>query len=109
MALQFHLDENMPHAVAHGLRHRGVDVTTTSDADLLGKSDEEQLAHALAEARILVTEDDDLLVLHSRGIAHAGIAFSPPRQRTIGQIVLKLMDLHRNYEMEDINGRVEFL
>jgi predicted nuclease of predicted toxin-antitoxin system len=54
MALLYHLDENMPHAIANGLQQRGVDVTTTSDAGLIGASDEEQLAHALAENRVLV-------------------------------------------------------
>lgn len=81
MALRYHVDENMAHAIANGLKQRGVDATTTSDADLIGASDKEQLAHALAEDRVLVTEDDDLLVMHSQGVAHAGIAFAPPRRR----------------------------
>ena len=33
--IRFHLDENVPLAVAEGLRRRGVGVTTTSQAGLL--------------------------------------------------------------------------
>jgi hypothetical protein len=34
--IRFHLDEHVDHAVADGLRRRGIAVTTTADADLLG-------------------------------------------------------------------------
>ena len=34
--IRFHLDEHVAHAIAEGLRRRGVDVTTTTDAGLLG-------------------------------------------------------------------------
>ena len=38
--LRFHLDEQVPHAIAHGLRRRQIDVTTTTDANLLGAGNE---------------------------------------------------------------------
>lgn len=53
MALKYHLDENMPHAVASGLKQRGVDVTTSTDASLIGATDEEQLVYALSQNRVL--------------------------------------------------------
>ena len=31
--IRYHLDENVDHAVAHGLRLRGLDVTTTTDTE----------------------------------------------------------------------------
>jgi hypothetical protein len=37
----FHLDENCAHAIAAGLRRRGIDVTTTPDVGLLGAIDED--------------------------------------------------------------------
>ena len=109
MTLRYHLDENMPRAVAIGISQRGIDVTTTADADLLGASDGEQLAHALSENRVIVSEDDDLLALHSQGVAHAGIAFVPPRRRSVGQVILKLVDLSRERTPEGMHGRVEFV
>ena len=107
--LRFHLDENVDYAIAVGLRGRSIDVTTTQEAGIQGASDEQQLFFALRESRVIVSHDDDLLVLHSRGVAHAGIAFSTLRTRTIGQLVLKLAALSRHFDPPDLMGRVEFL
>jgi predicted nuclease of predicted toxin-antitoxin system len=107
--LRFHLDENIDHAIAVGLRGRGIDVSTTTEAGLGGATDEEQLAYALEQQRVILTYDDDLLVLHRNGVLHAGIAFCTLRTRSIGQIVLKLAALSRHYERPDIAGRVEYL
>jgi len=40
---------------------------------------------------------------------HAGIAYSALRTRTMGQIILKLASLSRNYDSADMMGRIEFL
>jgi uncharacterized protein with PIN domain len=109
METRYHLDENMHHAVANGLRRRGIDVTTSTDADLIGAADEEQLAFAHSQRRILVTHDDDLLRLHHEGLSHAGIAFCHPRRRSIGEIVLALTDLWRKHSAEEMEGQVQFL
>jgi hypothetical protein len=37
--IKFHLDENVSYSIALGLRHRGLDVTTTPEENLLGVSD----------------------------------------------------------------------
>ena len=42
--LGLHLDENVDHVVAQGLRLRGMDVTTTTDANLIGATDDQQLS-----------------------------------------------------------------
>lgn len=64
--IRFHLDEHVSHAIAHALRRRGVDVSTTTDAGLLGVEDGDQLAYATAERRVLVTHDPDLIELAHR-------------------------------------------
>jgi predicted nuclease of predicted toxin-antitoxin system len=107
--LRFHLDENVDDAIAVGLRSRGIDTTTTEVAGINGASDEEQLAFALREMRVIVTYDDDLLALHGQGVQHAGIAFSTLRTRTIGQIILKLAALSRHFDPPEMSGRIEFL
>ena len=71
--IKFHLDESVSNAIALGLRRRGINVTTTSEAGLMGVSDREQIAFALSENRILITHDDDFVILHRSGITHAGI------------------------------------
>jgi hypothetical protein len=50
--MRFHLDEHVDHAVAFGLRLRGIDVTTTTDANLVGASDQIHLAFAATERRL---------------------------------------------------------
>src|SRR4051812_47512095 len=107
--LRFHLDENMDYAIAVGLRARGIDTTTTEETGLGGASDERQLEFGVSQQRVIVTYDDDLLALHATGASHAGIAYSKLRTRSIGQIILKLSSLSRNYDPPDMFRRVEFL
>ena len=73
--MRFHLDESADHAIARGLRLRGVDITTSTEAHLTGATDEEQLSFALMESRVLFTQDDDFLKLHADGVEHSGIAY----------------------------------
>jgi hypothetical protein len=83
--IRFHLDEHVAHAVADGLRRLGIDVTTSTDANLLGASDAEQIAYGLAEGRIIFSQDDDLLALAAAGVRHAGLAYCHQTARSVGQ------------------------
>ena len=109
MPIQFHLDESVNHAVAAGLKRRGISVTTSTDTDLLAAVDEDQLAYAFKEQRIIVTHDDDFLKLHQQGRPHAGIAYIKQKRRTIGQIVLALANLYHSRTEQYMQGRVEYL
>ena len=46
--IRFRLDENCSHAIAVGVRRRGIDVTTSPEVGLLGVIDADQLAYCLA-------------------------------------------------------------
>jgi len=107
--IRYHLDEHVDPAVAAGLRQRGVDVTTTLEAGLTAASDEDQLAFAAAEERVLVTRDRHFLVLDSQGVPHAGIAFWHSKRRNVGQLVLDLVLLWRAATAEEMRGRVEYV
>ena len=108
MPIRFHLDENMPHAVAEGLRRRDVDVTTSADRELLGATDQEQLLFARGEGRVLVTRDADLLRLDAQGAEHAGIVYWTER-RSIGQLISALDMLGLESTQEEMRDRVVFL
>jgi uncharacterized protein with PIN domain len=108
-AIRFHLDEHVATAVAEGLRRRGVDVTTSPEAALMGVSDEAQLSFAASGNRVLVTRDPDFLDLHQRGVAHAGIAFSSHPSRRIGELVRSLVMLWECLSPEEMRNHVEFL
>jgi hypothetical protein len=88
--IPFHLDENCPHAIAEGLRRRGIDVTTTPDADLVSASDEEQTAYAFSERRVIFTLDKDFLRINASHVPHAGFVFCRQGKRGIGGIILGL-------------------
>ena len=106
--ITFHLDENVDHAIAHGLRLRGIDVTTATDAGLIGASDARHIAFALAENRVIFTQDQDLLRHHQAGDQHAGIVYSQQGARSIGEIVRFLHFLSDCLEPQDIRGQLEF-
>ncbi|HUG91291.1 MAG TPA: DUF5615 family PIN-like protein [Planctomycetaceae bacterium] len=108
MVIRFHLDENVDHAVAHGLRLRGIEVTTTADGDLLGASDEQQIAFAAGEQRVVLTHDPDFLRLHTAGVSHAGIVFRHKDSRSVGELVRFLCLLHDCVEPDEMHGHVEF-
>jgi predicted nuclease of predicted toxin-antitoxin system len=67
--IRFHLDEHVAHAVADGLRRRGAEVTTTTDAGLISPTDQQQFAYAHAQGRVMCTEDRDFLAMAATGAA----------------------------------------
>jgi predicted nuclease of predicted toxin-antitoxin system len=73
--LRFHLDEHVDHAIAIGLRKRGIDVTTTTEAGLLGSEDEAHIVFALREQRVIYTNDADYLAFAAESGQHAGIVY----------------------------------
>jgi predicted nuclease of predicted toxin-antitoxin system len=106
--IKFYTDEHVPSAVVRGLRHRGVNVLTTQEAGMLGATDEEHLALASREGRVIFTQDDDFLRLHAAGVEHAGIVYA--RQQTgIGEIVRGLMLVYQVLEPDEMKNHVEFL
>jgi predicted nuclease of predicted toxin-antitoxin system len=107
--IRFHLDEHIDPAIANGLRRRGIDVTTTADMGLQGTRDEEHLAFARAERRIIVTHDDDYLRLHQRGIPNAGIAYCRQQTRSIGEMLRALVLIWAVLTPEEMENHVEFL
>jgi predicted nuclease of predicted toxin-antitoxin system len=107
--LRFHLDESFPLAVADGLIRRGFDVTTSNQAGLLGATDDEQLAFALREMRVLLTRDRDFLRLNALGREHAGILFARSDQRRHGEIIGAISLIAGNYASDELRGRVLFI
>lgn len=103
--VRYYTDEQVSRAVIRGLRQRGVDVTSVPEADKLG---EEHLAFALAEGRVIFTQDDDFLRLAAGGKVHAGIVYAP-QHIPVGRIIQGLMLIHALLTAEEMIGKVEFL
>jgi predicted nuclease of predicted toxin-antitoxin system len=107
--IRFHLDEHVATAVADGLRRLEIDVTTSTDARLLGATDGAQIAFALAHRRVIFTQDDDFLALAAHGIEHARIVYCHQQTRSIGDIVRGLQLIWEVYEPEEMRNRIEFI
>ncbi len=107
--IRFHLDEHIHHAIAKGLRQRGIDVTTTVEADLRTLSDEAQMAHIRREERVLVTNDAGFLSRSAQNENHFGIVYYPPGSRSIGDVVTFLVLVHEIMTPEEMIDRVEYL
>ena len=95
-------------AVVKGLRARGVDVITCQEAGTLSASDREQLKFATQAGRAIFTHDTDYLKLHSEGIEHAGIVYSP-NQLDIGGNIRYLKLIHDVLDADDMANKVEFI
>jgi predicted nuclease of predicted toxin-antitoxin system len=107
--IRYHLDEHVAHGIADGLRRLGIDVTTTTDANLLGAEDLDHIAYGLAQGRVIFTEDDDFLSLAAAGTPHSGLAYCQQNSRSIGQIIRALELIWEVCEPDELKNRVEFI
>jgi predicted nuclease of predicted toxin-antitoxin system len=108
-AIRFHLDEHVHPAIAEGLRRRGIDVTTTIEAGLLGAGDEKHLEFCGVEGRVVVTNDADFLRLHTQGVSHQGIVYFHTEGRSIGDILRGLILIHECLRSNEMIDHLEFL
>ena len=109
MPIRFHFDEHVALAVADGLRARGVDVTTSQEACLLGHDDGDQLSFAVGEGRALVTHDRDFPRVHAAGVPHCGICYCHLQKYDVGGLLRALLLVNRCLTEGEIQDRLEFL
>ena len=107
--IRFHMDEQVDRAIAEALKRRGIDVTTTPEAGLLGAVDEEQLAFAISQQRVIFTRDDDFLAFHQHGVEHYGLVYCHQNSRSIGEIVRGLILIWEVLEPSDMQNHIEFI
>jgi predicted nuclease of predicted toxin-antitoxin system len=106
--IRFYADEHVPRAIIRGLRERGIDVLTVSDAGLLRASDEEHLQFANSQGRVLITQDSDFLRFHALGLPHAGIVYVL-HESSIGETIRGLMLVYQVLEAKEMHSHVEYL
>ena len=105
--VRYYADEHISRAVVLGLRQRGLDVLTVSEAGLLGGSDEDHVAFALQNLRCIVTQDTDFLAI-ANDSAHAGVVYAP-QHTPVSVFIRGLMLIHQVMTAEEMVGHVEFL
>lgn len=106
--VRYYTDEHVSRAVVRGLRERGVNVLSVSEANKLGAEDVVQLDFARQERRVVVSHDGDFLRLAAAGYPHAGIVYAP-QQISVGQAIQGSVLIHRVLSAEEMAGHVEFL
>ena len=107
-SMRFHLDESVSPAIARGLRRRGVDVTTSAEAGLLGAEDVAHMTFAGREARVIVTQVPDVLRLYREYVPNSGIVFATVGGRSSLETIQFLTMLHDDLTSGDILGRIEY-
>jgi hypothetical protein len=111
-ACGFFTDEDIHGDVAALLRAAGFDAVSTPEAGRMGRDDVDQLTWAAQEGRVLVTFNvGDFARIHHmwlrNGRNHAGLVVS--RQRSIGDLVRRLVRLGRALGGDDMRDRLEYL
>ena len=106
--IRFHLNEHVDPAIATALRRAGIDVTTTNEAGLRTKNDKAHLEFARAEARVIVTRDQDFLRLSSGAPDHSGVVFYTANQ-SLREIIEGLILIYEVMLPAEMVGCVEYL
>lgn len=110
--IRLYLDENLPEAIAVGLRLRGYDVVTVKEVAQRGLSDIEQIRYAALQNRVIVTFNvSDFYKLHAEfaenGEDHGGIILS--RQLPVGSMIKGLLKMLAGLRSDEIKNRVIWL
>jgi hypothetical protein len=107
--IKFHLDENCDPRIAAGLRLHGIDVTTAADTGLRQAPDHQHLAYAVAQGRVILTQDTDFLRIAASGQEHRGILFYPDQGRSIGQVIRAVHLFWELCEPEELANQVHYV
>lgn len=104
----------MARALIRGLRARGIDLSTSEEAGLLGATDEEQLEFASSQGRVFYTFNvRDFYRLHGLYLeserSHAGIVMVPRQRYSIGEQIRGLAKLTATNTAEEMTDRLVFL
>ena len=113
-AIKIHLDEDTDsHALLNALRQRGLDVSSSRERVLLQASDEEQLAWAFEQGRVIYTYNaSDFCRLHSdcirQGRQHAGIIIGDQQAVSIGEQMRRLLRMADARSASDMTDALEY-
>lgn len=96
--------------VVAGLRANGIDVLTTREAGRLGRPDDDQLAFATSQGRVVYTANvGDFRRLHAAGVAHAGIIVRPNQRMPNQHQIRALLNIQDAMDNEGMRNAVQFI
>lgn len=96
------------------LRQRGVPVVTPVEENLIGRTDEEQLAYATNRRCTLYTFNvSDFYALHTLWLAgarrHAGLILAPQQRFSVGEQLRRILRIRAARSAEAMCNQAEFL
>jgi len=115
MQIRLYFDEDAQRGSLTGsLRLRGVNVQTTNEAGMVGKSDEEQLEYATSVGRVIYSFNvRDFNALHTEWLikekSHGSIILAPQLRYSIGERMRRLLVIVSSLSAEQMQNRIEFL
>lgn len=115
MTISLYLDEDtMDEDLVRALRARGVELMTVREAELLGKSDEEQLLYAADHGYVVYTFNvGDFMALHTKflqeGLSHGGIILGEQRRWSVGEQMRRLIRIIDSKSAEGMKDQFSFL
>jgi len=109
---KLYLNEHLSPRLAEQLRQHGFDVTSTLEAHMGEADDDEQLAWAVSEQRVIVTfNHKDFAVRHERyitkGKAHWGIVLSTEEATDV--LRRRLLRLLNTLSAEELKNQIRWL
>lgn len=106
-------DEHVVFALVNGLRSRGMDIVTVQDAGLRSEDDPLLLDFAYRNERMVLTNDHDFLahaaLRGARLELFAPIVYWPQQERTVGQLLPKILQLATTLSYREACSQVFFL
>lgn len=113
MSLRFYFDQHVPGPVRSSLRRRGADILSTEEDGAKGEPDERLLERATELERVMVTNDEDFLVIASRWLAQgrhfAGMVRLRDQHLPYRKVVEDLSMLAEVYSPAEMIDRIEYL
>jgi hypothetical protein len=104
----------MEQGFLRALRSAGLDVLTAEQAGMRGRRDDEHLAFAAAQQRVIFSFNvGDFFRLHTEylrsGTRHSGLVVAAQQRYSIGEQSRRLIQLCQVLSAQDMVDRVEFL
>ena len=111
MTIRLYLDEDtMDKALVSALRARGLDLLTAHEADMIERQDDDHLAFATREGRVLYSFNvGDYCRLQAQGRFHAGLVLALQQRYPVGDQMRRLLRLVAAKSAEDMRNHIEFL
>jgi uncharacterized protein with PIN domain len=115
VTIRLYIDEDaMDRDLLRALRARGVDVVAANEVGMVHRPDEEHLAYAASEGRVIYTFNvGDFCRLHGEWMAagqdHAGIIVARQQSYSVGEQMRRVLNLMAARSADDMRNRLEFL